>query len=102
MMNSLADWFFNIDPTVFGFLAAVFGYMANRNAKGARRHAQEINDAVNPSHEAGSPRIFDLALENHSRLDNMETRLIDLAEFLADHDQWERETKYSQGDDDDE
>lgn len=37
----------------------------------AKRHASEVSDAVNHRHQTGTPRLYDLALENHAKVDEL-------------------------------
>ena len=50
-----------IVPASIGAIAAVM----------SARHSKQANDAVNHRHITGTPRLYDLALENHQKVDEL-------------------------------
>ena len=53
-----------------------------------RTDAKEINDAVNHRHRHGedTPRLFDIALDNHDRIRDIQPRVTELHEWKKGYD----------------
>ena len=63
-------------------LGAWYAWQAKRESKEAKRHASEVNDAVNHRHP-GQPRLFDLAVQNHAKIEVIEEKVSQNHEFIT-------------------
>jgi len=78
------DWT-TIGVALFGFLGVFFGaffsYLSQKQGRANKIIVDEINDAVNNRHNKGENalKLYDLAWENHKRVDNLTSTCDDLS-----------------------
>lgn len=59
-------------------VASRYSYLANHQARRSGTAIDEINDAVNHRHEAGTPRLYDMVLSNFNRVDSLENSVAEI------------------------
>lgn len=68
--------------SLFGLIGTIvasrYAYLANHQARQSGTAIDEINDAVNHRHEAGTPRLYDMVLSNFNRVDSLENSVAEI------------------------
>ena len=68
--------------SLFGLIGTIvasrYAYLANHQARRSGTAIDEINDAVNHRHEAGTPRLYDMVLSNFNRVDSLENSVAEI------------------------
>lgn len=90
--------------TALGVVFTALGVItANLYSRDASKTSRSTNNAVNHTGEEGH-RIYELARQNHEAIDQIQsallshvTKLADVEAKLKEHDDWERDKKYTAG-----
>jgi len=65
-------------------VASRYSYLANNQARRSSTAIDEINDAVNHRHEAGTPRLYDMVWSNFNRVSKLENSVAEIKKDVKD------------------